>query len=157
VALDENGRSGFQLLQNFDPSESVLAYYVFDILQKDARDLTDLPLTERKEILKKVLPASEIIRYSDHIIGEGKKFFAAIKAKKMEGIIAKKADSPYEKGVRTSNWLKIKNHGGQEAVIAGFTEPRRSRKFFGSLILGIYKGKELVMQVIPALVSMIKH
>jgi bifunctional non-homologous end joining protein LigD len=137
VALDESGRARFQHLQDFDAAESTLAYYVFDILKKDMRDTTSLPLLERKEILKSALPVSDVIRYSDHIIADGKAFFEAAKKMDIEGVIAKEINSHYESGQRTGNWLKIKNTLGQEAVIAGFTAPRGSRKFFGSLLLGI--------------------
>lgn len=144
VALDEAGRSGFQLLQDFDPSESVLAYYVFDILKKGSRDTTGLPLLKRKALLAKALPVSDVIRYSDHVLEEGRNFFAGARRLNLEGIIAKRTDSTYDSGKRTGNWLKIKNLTGQEAVIVGFTEPRGSRRYFGSLILAVHANGKLV-------------
>ncbi len=143
VATDEKGMPSFQLLQNFQSGDAALTYYVFDILKNGKKDLTELPLLERKEILKGVLQEGPHIKYSDHVIGQGIKFFEASKKKDLEGIMAKKADSEYAIGVRTGNWLKIKNNKGQEAIIAGFTAPRNSRKFFGSLVLGVYDGDEL--------------
>ncbi len=143
TALDNHGTPNFQLLQNFDPSKATLVYYVFDILKKAEKDLTMLPLIERKPILQKALKTNEVIRYSDHIEGEGKKFFALVRERNMEGIIAKNSQSEYIAGARTSNWLKIKNHKGQEAVIVGFTEPRKSRKYFGSLVMGVYERDSL--------------
>jgi bifunctional non-homologous end joining protein LigD len=144
VATDEKGIPSFQLLQNYEEGDAALTYYVFDILKLRKKDLTSLPLLERKAILKKELKESAHVKYSDHIIGQGKKFFEAAKKKELEGIIAKKGDGIYSIGLRSANWLKIKNNKGQEAVIAGFTAPRNSRKFFGSLVLGIFKGEELI-------------
>lgn len=142
TALDDDGIPDFQLLQNFDPEKSTLVYYVFDILQNGAKDLTGLPLIERKSILRKEFQFNDRIRYSDHVAGNGKQFFELVRKRKMEGIMAKDGTSSYNAGTRTGNWLKIKNHEGQEAVIAGFTSPRKSRKYFGALVLGIYEGKE---------------
>lgn len=143
VALDSKGNSHFQLLQNYDPGESMLVYYVFDILRKDGKDLTKLSLVQRKALLQKLITNTTHLRYSDHIPGEGIQFFKLIVKRDLEGIIAKRAESEYYPGVRTGEWLKIKNHKGQEAVIVGFTAPRKSRKFFGALVLGVYEGNEL--------------
>ena len=145
VVVADNGRSEFQGIQNYRRNGTgKLLYYVFDILYYNGYDLTDLTLEERKEILKKVLPENDIIKYSDHIMSQGIKFLDLAREKNLEGIIAKKANSVYEPGVRGKNWLKIKIHAEQEAVICGFTEPRGGRKNFGALILGVYDGDELV-------------
>lgn len=144
VAVDEQGRARFEWLQNWSSSpQGQLAYYVFDILWCDGHGLTDLPLIERKKILKEVVSGSNIIHYSDHIEGQGTRFFEMAKQQKLEGIMAKKADSRYIQGYRSKNWLKIKTHLRQEAVIGGFTEPRGSRKHIGALILGVYEGDRL--------------
>jgi bifunctional non-homologous end joining protein LigD len=143
VVLDAKGRASFQLLQNYQNSGSgQLTYYVFDILHYNGHNLCPLPLLRRKQILKSVLPKSDLIKYSDHVPGRGKDFFALAESQNLEGIIAKDGGSPYKAGKRTMDWLKIKTHLRQEAVIAGFTEPRGSRKKFGALILGIYKDGE---------------
>lgn len=143
VVLDESGKSHFELLQNYGNQGGDLAYYAFDILWMDGHDLRDLPLTRRKEILKAVLPSQEPIRYSDHIEAKGKAFFKSAQKQKLEGIIAKNGQSTYRPGIRTDQWLKIKTHLAQEAIICGFTEPRGSRKYIGAFILGIYKNNKL--------------
>lgn len=143
VALDEKGRPQFQLLQQYGQNDAVpLCYYIFDILSLDGKSLEDLPLTERKEILKEALPQSDIVHYCDHIVGRGKEFFELVKKQGLEGMIAKKADSAYQENARGTDWLKVKNVLTEEAVIAGYTAPRGGRKFFGALVLGIYKGKK---------------
>jgi len=145
VAVDENGLANFQLLQNWQNTPSRLQFFIFDILWLDGKDVTKLPLIERKRILQEVLPAEhDVIKYSDHVVGKGKDFFQVALKQGLEGIMAKKADSIYEIGSRTENWVKIKVNQRQEVVIAGYTQPRKTRKFFGSLLLGVYDGNELV-------------
>jgi len=141
VGLDAKGKSQFQLIQNYlrINKDSTLCYYVFDILFKDGEDLRDLPLIERKEILKKFLEklSQPSIRYSDHILKDGKRFFKVVLKEKLEGIIGKKIDSTYQSR-RSRDWVKIKTEERQEVVICGFTEPKGSRKKFGALIAGLY-------------------
>ena len=146
VAVNEKGMANFQLLQNWQTSrEGSLQYYAFDILWLEGYDLTALPLIERKRILQEIIPAGDpIVKYSDHILGEGEKFFKLALKGGLEGIMAKKATSKYEVGNRGNAWLKIKVNQRQEVIITGYTNPRRSRKFFGSLLLGVYKDDELV-------------
>jgi bifunctional non-homologous end joining protein LigD len=146
VVVDKKGRSDFQMLQDFRGSGSSghLIYYVFDILYKDGRDLTQLALSQRQEILKDVLPQDRHLRLSEHVKKEGVAFFNAAKKKGLEGIVAKQAESRYQAGVRSKQWLKIKIHLTQDCVITGFTAPRRSRQFFGSLILGVYDKNKLI-------------
>jgi bifunctional non-homologous end joining protein LigD len=144
VILDEEGISRFQLLQNYmRTKEGTLAYYIFDILYLNGYDLHRLPLKKRLEILKKVIVPSDLIRLSDSIEEKGTALFEAAKKNKLEGIIAKSLDSPYQFDQRSLNWLKIKILHEQEAIICGFTKPRGGRKHFGALILGIYKDKTL--------------
>lgn len=144
-ALDEEGKPSFQLIQNYKRTgKGSIVYYVFDILYYNGNDLTSVPLIERKEFLKKILPDVPTIRYSDHVEGQGIKFFELIKQQEMEGIMAKKANSLYHTATRGKDWLKIKVISEQEAVIAGYTEPRGGRKHFGSLVLGVYKDNEFV-------------
>lgn len=142
VALDEMGVSHFQLLQN-DPTEENVFYYVFDILYLNGRDLTALPLIERKSILKTILKANSRILYMDHVENKGKKFFQLCKKNGLEGVIGKKKKSVYESGTRSRNWVKIKAESRQEVVICGFTEPRRGRKYFGALIVGVHRNGKL--------------
>jgi len=144
VVLDKDHRPSFQKLQQYADNQHLqIVYYVFDCLAYDGKDLTTLPLLERKKILKKVLPKSDIIRYSDHVEGSGVAFFNKVVEMNMEGIIAKRADSVYSIGRRTPDWLKIKHHNTQEAIIAGYTAPRGGRQYFGALLLGIRSGKTL--------------
>ncbi len=145
VAVDPEGRSRFQLLQNYQTTgQGTLVYYVFDILHLDGHDLTGLPLLRRKEILTQILPPSGVIKLSQHIEQKGTAFFAAAAEQNLEGIMAKAANSTYRMGSRSKQWLKIKTHQRQEAVIGGFTEPRGSRKSLGALVLGVYDGDDLI-------------
>ncbi|MDN5005670.1 non-homologous end-joining DNA ligase [Bradyrhizobium sp. GCM10027634] len=135
VAIGKDGVSRFQLLQNALRHEAKLLYCVFDLMFADGEDLRKLPLVERKERLKAILPGHKLIALSKHRKGSGRQFFAEAERKRLEGIMAKRADSPYASGGRTADWLKVKTAQRQEVVIAGFTAPRRTRPFFGSLVL----------------------
>jgi bifunctional non-homologous end joining protein LigD len=144
VVFNEEGKPDFQKLQLYSENTHLpIIYYVFDIISYKGKDQTSLPLLERKELLKNILPPSDIIRYCDHVENEGEAFFKQIVARNMEGMIAKRKDSSYHIGKRTNEWLKIKHHNTEEVVIAGFTAPRGGRKYFGALVLGRYEGKEL--------------
>jgi bifunctional non-homologous end joining protein LigD len=139
VALDKEGRPKFQLMQNMKgrSSENIL-YYVYDLIYLNGHDLTSMPLIERKKVLQSILPDLPNIKFSDHVVESGKAFFEQAQKNKLEGIIAKEAQSPYRIGKRSTEWLKVKTSMRQEAVIAGFTAPRGSRKKFGALVLGLY-------------------
>lgn len=146
VVLDEKGRPRFQKLQDYDNDpRAPIVYCLFDLLFLQGKDCRGLPLLQRKELLKKLLTGHKgnILRYSDHVKESGKKFFKHVVKLDFEGMVAKKADSLYTCGIRTDEWLKVKHHNSKEAVIAGFTEPRRSRKYFGALILGEYNKNSL--------------
>ncbi|HZE67990.1 MAG TPA: non-homologous end-joining DNA ligase [Pyrinomonadaceae bacterium] len=153
VALDEHGISRFQLLQprlgRKNPREierlaaqSKIAFYVFDLLYLDGFDLTQCKLLDRKSVLERILKTSNNIRYSEHIIGEGERLFHEVAKIPLEGIVAKRIDSPYVQK-RSSDWLKVKTIQEMEVVIGGYTEPRKSREYFGALVVGLYQGKEL--------------
>ena len=145
VVVDDRGRPDFQALQHYQDSGSGhLLYYVFDLLYFRGHDLTGLPLLRRKELLKKVLPASPKIRFSDHVEKEGVLFYRVVREKGLEGIIAKHAQSAYETGRRSRQWLKVKTQLTQEGVIAGFTGPGGGRNHFGALVLGSFEGDSLV-------------
>ncbi len=146
VWIDKKGNPSFQKLQQHeDNPEGKLVYYVFDLLFLDKKDIRHLPLTDRKALLKKLLASVKdpCIKYNDHVLEKGKAFFASAIKKELEGVIAKKADGEYTTGIRSKEWLKIKNRTSMEAVIAGYTAPQKSRKHFGSLVLGEYVGDEL--------------
>ena len=146
VAVDEKGLANFQLLQNWQTTrQGSLRYYVFDIIWLDGYNLSALPLIERKRIIQALIPADDpVVKYSDHVLRDGEQFFKIALKGGLEGIMAKKIASKYEAGNRGDTWLKIKVSQRQEVIIAGYTEPRRSRKFFGSLLLGVYKDDELI-------------
>ncbi len=145
VVLDAAGRSRFQLLQHYNEKPiGSLRYFIFDLLALDGRDLTKLPLLERRKLLSATLPKLEHVQISDYIREQGIAFFDAAILEGAEGVIAKKQNSPYQPGVRSKDWLKIKHLRRQEAVIGGFTEPRGSRKALGALLLGVYEGNDFI-------------
>ncbi len=147
VIEDETGKSNFQLLQNFRiTGTGDLKYHVFDILNLDGNNTQNLGLLERKELLKLLLDNNPIenVFYSDHITENGKDFFQLAVDKKLEGIMAKKALSPYRSGKRSSEWLKIRITMQEEVIIAGITAPKGSRNYFGALLMAQYENNELV-------------
>ena len=145
VAVDSEGRSRFQLLQNYQKTcKGQLLYYVFDLLYLDGRDLRGLPLRRRRELLSGIIGGQANLRLSEEIEETGTAFFKAAMERGLEGIVAKDAESKYREGIRGRDWLKIKTHGRQEAVICGFTDPRGKREHMGALILGVYEGDELI-------------
>src|SRR2546426_3327770 len=143
-ALDEAGRSSFSAMQQGNPG-TPLVYYVFDLLELEGEPLVDLPLVERRKRLEKLLDKrNRTVRLSESF-DDGTALLQAAKEQKLEGIVAKRLDSRYAQGRRTRDWLKIKTHGEQEFVIAGFTKGTgRRASSFGSLVLGYYRGDELV-------------
>jgi bifunctional non-homologous end joining protein LigD len=146
VVVDSKGISNFALLQNWrSEADGELLYYVFDLLWLDGKDLTRLPLYERKALLSTIIPKEEgPIRIGYSLKGKGTDFFKAASELGLEGIIAKKSNSRYVPGDRTKNWLKIKIQQRQEVVVAGYTKNQDTPKAFSSLLLGAYSGKELV-------------
>jgi bifunctional non-homologous end joining protein LigD len=136
-ALDAQGRSRFQLLQNALNKTAELLYVIFDALFAGGNDIRQKPLLERKELLKALLPREPLLRYSEHVAKFGKREFGKAQRAHEEGVIAKRAAGFYYSGKRTREWLKFKAVHEQEVVIVGYTEPRRSRKYFGSLALGV--------------------
>ncbi|MPT32582.1 MAG: DNA ligase D [Chryseobacterium sp.] len=145
VAYDDKGKPNFQWLQRIgDNPNLALIFQVFDLLWLNGHSTEDLSYLQRKELLKEALVENEIIKYSDHVLEHGKEFFQAAKDMGLEGIVAKKTDSTYKENIRSSEWLKIKIHKSDEAIICGFTAPKGSRKKFGALILGKYLNGEMV-------------
>jgi bifunctional non-homologous end joining protein LigD len=151
VALDADGRSDFERMQNRfsvrNPPPKLLeeipiVYYVFDILYFDGYDLRNVPLIERKAFLKQVLHDDALVRYSDHVLEKGKELYDVARARHLEGIIGKKISSAYPQG-RTDAWLKIKADVDIDAVVGGWTDPRGSREYFGALLAGLYEGEKL--------------
>jgi bifunctional non-homologous end joining protein LigD len=131
-----------QRLGQARPSEALLAsvpayFYLFDVLYAGHQDTRPLPLLERKQILRRVLSFDDPLRFTEHRDTDGEAFYREACRLGWEGLIAKRADSPYRAG-RTKDWLKFKCITGQEFVIGGFTDPQRSRIGFGALLLGYY-------------------
>src|SRR5258706_13829504 len=151
VALDEQGHSNFERLQErmhvHAPSESLVTrirvvYFAFDLLYCDGYDLREAPLLERKQLLHCLLYTSERFRYADHQLEHGKELFALAEQNGLEGIVAKRVDSPYVSD-RSPYWVKLKITKTVDAVVGGWTEARTSALPFGSLLLGLYQGKKL--------------
>lgn len=142
VAMDKDGVSRFQLLQEYTKTPVQLTYRVFDLLFLDGTDLRTMPLLERKKLLELLLPQKGPLQFSDHIEEKGKALFKEAQKRDWEGIMAKRKHSAYE-SKRTQQWLKIKTEKRQEAIICGYTAPRNSREQFGALVLGMYINGEL--------------
>jgi bifunctional non-homologous end joining protein LigD len=149
VVLDEKGLSDFQALQNFlrNRQGGELVYFLFDIPYCEGYDLTRVPLAERKELLRRLLPAPEqggILRYSDHFTGRGEQVLQQACRFALEGIISKQARGMYLQK-RSSQWRKVKCLNRQEFVIGGFSDPGGGRSGLGALLLGYYeKPRKLV-------------
>jgi bifunctional non-homologous end joining protein LigD len=145
VAMDEKGRSSFQLLQRaeLDGKDAPLAFYVFDLLQRNGRSLIALPLMVRKEVLTRLIPAGDAIRFSGALGSDAKTLLPEIKRRGLEGLIGKQRDSVYEPGRRSGIWIKLKCVTEQEFVIGGFTPPAGARKHFGALLVGYYNKERL--------------
>ncbi len=147
VALDEKGRSSFQLLQarEMEGRKSPVYFYAFDLLQLDGTDLVELPLDARKNVLEKLCgDAGDPIRYSGAIGGDATRLLEEVKRRGLEGIIGKKRNSVYEPGRRSGAWIKLKCVNEQEFVIGGYTPPQGARKHFGAVLVGYYENKKLV-------------
>jgi DNA ligase D-like protein (predicted ligase) len=150
VAFD-GSRTSFEKLQGrlgiSDPRLARLTgievfIYVFDLLELEGRDVTGLPLRERKALLKSNLEFHGPVRYTPHRNEKGEKLFLEACRKGWEGLIAKRADSTYQHR-RSKDWLKVKCSFEQELVIGGFTPPKGSRERFGALLVGYHEGGDL--------------
>jgi bifunctional non-homologous end joining protein LigD len=155
VALDEKGQAHFSLLQprihlsratDVEAADRAIPvhYYAFDLIYLNGYNLAKFPLIERKAVLQKLIETnSGWIRFADHVENEGVKFFHAVAKLGLEGVVAKLKKSEYQQA-RTKQWLKIKTQNVDHFVVCGFTPPDGSRKYFGALLLGLYKDKELI-------------
>jgi bifunctional non-homologous end joining protein LigD len=153
VALDHRGEpAGFQNLQgrmhltgtgDIDRESRLqkAAIIVFDMLRDGADDLRPLPLADRRARLERLFGASgsSIVRHGEFHAGDGRRLFRQAQAEGMEGLVAKRAESPYESGRRSPNWRKLKLQRQEELVVGGWTEPRDTRQHFGALLLGAYQ------------------
>ncbi|QDW27220.1 DNA ligase D [Pedobacter sp. KBS0701] len=144
VALKEDGSADFGALQNWKNNQRAkLHYYLFDILWLQGYSLLSLTLSQRRQVLEAIVPEEhESIKLSQAYLTSGIDFFDAAKRMKLEGIIAKRADSFYSSDSRSREWLKIKAKRRQEVVIGGYTRNEGTEKYFSALALGVYdKGK----------------
>jgi bifunctional non-homologous end joining protein LigD len=153
VALDEEGRSSFQLLQarEVEGRKSPIYFYTFDLLQLHGKSLIGLPLEARKNVLEKLCAAvaagadrGSPIRYSGMIGSNAERLLDEVKRRGLEGIIGKQRNSVYEPGRRSGAWIKLKCVNEQEFVIGGYTPPQGARKHFGAVLVGYYEDNKLV-------------
>jgi bifunctional non-homologous end joining protein LigD len=141
VALDEQGRPSFNLLQNFSASGKRIYFYVFDLLLYRSRELMSLPIEQRRDLLRRIAAAlPDTIRLSEDFEGEPAEIIAAAQKLALEGVIAKKRGSVYQPGKRTGAWLKYKINKSRPFVIGGYTPG----KPFDALIVGYYESDELM-------------
>jgi bifunctional non-homologous end joining protein LigD len=118
-------------------AEVPVYYYIFDLLWADGRDIRPLPLRERKRLLRGLLSFDDPLRFTEHRDADGEAYWREACAQGWEGVVAKRADAPYQPG-RSRDWLKFKCENAQEFIIGGYTDPKGSRTGFGALLLGYY-------------------
>jgi DNA ligase D-like protein (predicted ligase) len=140
VALGSDGRPDFHMLQNFRSAEANITYYAFDILVHKHRDLTVLPLSERRVILRTVIKPNKHVALSEVSDQTATEMLKFIRSHGLEGIIAKRSDSLYQPGLRTGAWSKHRINLGQEFVIGGYVPGTHG---FDTLVIGFYQGKDL--------------
>jgi bifunctional non-homologous end joining protein LigD len=142
VAIDESGRPSFSRLQNFSANADAITFYAFDMPMWKGNDLRMQPLDKRRELLRtKAMPKLPAIHFSDSFPADAEKMISAVRAQRLEGIVAKRLDSLYEPGRRNGAWVKMRIGGGQEFVIGGFTP---SPKNFDALLVGYFDGNKLL-------------
>jgi DNA ligase D-like protein (predicted ligase) len=137
VVAFQGGQTSFERLQQRGRRRVAIFYYLFDILELDGRDVTDLPLRERKRALRDAVDFGGPLRFTTHRNADGVEAYRHACASGWEGVIAKRADSPY-RATRSRDWLKLKCNQAQELVIGGWTAPKGSRQRFGALLVGYY-------------------
>ncbi len=146
VVEDQGGRSDFSLLQEYNISHrGILKYYVFDILYLGGHSVMRIPLASRKELLDALFDKYDFKRVIklEYQVGNSRSLFEELSGKGYEGIIIKDPAGSYFPGKRSDSWLKVKAVRAQEAVICGYTLPQGSRKYFGSIILGLFDDDDL--------------
>ncbi|MFN8642377.1 MAG: DNA ligase D [Candidatus Binatia bacterium] len=155
IALDERGAGSFTLLQSrlgltnaWDVERATatvpVQVFAFDLLAVAGHDVRGLPLTARQALLRRLAPARGVIRYADHVVEAGTAFFDAAAAHDVEGIVAKRADSPYRSGRRSRDWLKIKRPRSVDLAVVGYVPGKGSRAPLGALMLGWWRDGALV-------------
>jgi DNA ligase D-like protein (predicted ligase) len=152
IVAFEGRRTSFARLQGrlgiTDPDQARASripvyYYLFDMLHLDGEDTTQMPLIGRKQLLRNAFEFSDPLRFTTHRVEDGEAAYRAACERGDEGVIAKRADSPYE-GQRSTNWLKFKCSRDQEFVIVGYTAPKGSRVGLGALLLGYHDNGDMV-------------
>jgi bifunctional non-homologous end joining protein LigD len=142
VAFDRRGVTSFSRLQRRGREPVAVFLYVFDVLRLGEHDVRELPLRERKARLRRSLRFHGPVRFSPHRNERGEEMFAEACRKGLEGVMAKRADSPY-RSTRSSDWRKLKCHAEQELVIGGYTAPQGARTDFGALLVGYWEDGRL--------------
>lgn len=146
VALDAEGRSSFQLLQNGNQANehATLRYYAFDLLKRGSRDLRRLPLEKRRTLLEDLItPGLESIHFSPTLSGTPQILLQRIRELGLEGLVGKRRGSSYESGKRSGAWIKYKLHHEGDLLIGGYTRPEGTRRYLGALLLGFHRGRKL--------------
>ena len=139
IVAFENGITSFSRLQRRGHERVPVFLYLFDLPTHEGEDLRSLPLRERKARLRRALEFGGPLHFNPHRNGEhGEELYREACRKGLEGVMAKRADSPYRSGGRSRDWLKLKCHAEQELVIGGYTAPKGSRTEFGALLVGYY-------------------
>lgn len=143
--IDDEGNADFQKLQSNENAQKRIHYYIFDVLWLNGYDLTKIPLAERKKVLGKLLQHSpEHLHNVQYSRETGEKMYEQVNEKGLEGVMAKRTDSYYHPSERSREWLKIKTLRRQEMIVCGYTVSDKSRRYFSSLLCGVYKNNELV-------------
>jgi ATP-dependent DNA ligase len=141
VALDDDGRPNFNLMQKFREAANRIHYYIFDILVLKGHDVTRLPLSERRKLLKSEIKIKDDrIRLMKFAEASSDQMLAAARKQSLEGIVGKRADSTYEAGQRSGSWIKHRLNSGQEFAIGGYTPGPHG---LDAIIVGYYRGRDL--------------
>lgn len=141
VALNDAGLPDFNLLQHYRSAVERIHYFVFDLLVYRGRNLTHLPLVERRRLLDSLHFASPKVIVAKYFEAPAANMLASARAQKLEGVIAKHKDSRYEPGKRTGSWVKHRLNSGQELVIGGYVPGAHGLE---AIIVGYYRGTELI-------------
>jgi bifunctional non-homologous end joining protein LigD len=143
IALDEDGRPSFSVLQNYSSSQAPVLYFVFDVMMLAGQDVMNQPLTARRKLLeRRVLPRlADPVRYAPPLETPLPVLIESVKAQGLEGLVAKRLDSRYETGLRTGAWQKMRINRGQEFVVGGYTVGANT---FDALVFGYYEADRLL-------------
>jgi len=147
AALDPKGFTSFQLLQNRRRASGPvnILYYVFDLLHLNGCDLKRIPLIQRRALLEALMKKTSVpLRVTAGLERSPSQIWQEVSRLGLEGVIAKQTDSLYEPGRRSGAWIKVKTQAEQEFVIGGCTPPQGTRKHFGSILVGYYRGRDLL-------------